>query len=46
MGAGDRYTPERREDVEPETGTRVVQLTGAPCINHAPYFLNQAWAFP
>lgn len=46
MSAGDRYPPERREYVEPETGTTVVQLTDAPCINHAPYFLNQAWAFP
>jgi oligogalacturonide lyase len=46
MPAGDWYPPERREWVEPETGTGIVQLTNAPCINHAPYFLNQAWAFP
>ncbi|MBI3973047.1 MAG: PD40 domain-containing protein [Chloroflexi bacterium] len=46
MSAGDRFPPERRAWVEPETGTAIVQLTNTPCINHAPYFLNQAWAFP
>ena len=44
MSAGDRYPSERREFVAAETGTTIVQLTAAPCINHAPYFLNQAWA--
>src|SRR5438105_775431 len=46
MSAGDRCSSERRELVDPQSGTRVVQLTNAACINHAPYFLNQAWAFP
>jgi oligogalacturonide lyase len=46
MSAGDRYPSERREFADPETGTTIVQVTDAPCINHAPYFLNQAWASP
>ena len=46
MGAGDRFPSERREFVDPDTGAAIVQLTDAPCINHAPYFLNLAWAVP
>jgi oligogalacturonide lyase len=46
VGAGDRYPPEWRQWQDPETGAAIIQFTAAPCINHAPYFLNQAWAFP
>lgn len=28
------------------TGAEIWQLTSAPCINHAPYFLSPAWAGP
>jgi oligogalacturonide lyase len=44
MGAGDRFPPEWRRWVDPPTGAAVVQLTGAPCVNHTPYFLNRPWA--
>ena len=27
-----------------QTGATIWQLTNAPCVNHAPYFLNPAWA--
>ena len=27
-----------------QTGAAIWQLTNAPCVNHAPYFLNPAWA--
>jgi oligogalacturonide lyase len=46
MAAGDRFPAEWRRWEDAATGAQIIQLTGAPCINHAPYFLNQAWAFP
>src|SRR5262245_48883839 len=46
MSAGDRYPPEWRRSTDPDTGVAVVQLTSAPCVNPAPYFLNRAWASP
>jgi oligogalacturonide lyase len=46
MAAGDRYPPEWRRWEDPDTGAHITQLTSARCINHAPYFLNRAWAFP
>jgi oligogalacturonide lyase len=46
MAAGDRYPAEWRRWEDPATGAHITQLTSARCINHAPYFLNQAWAFP
>jgi oligogalacturonide lyase len=44
--AGDRFPAEWQQWVDPHTGAQIVMLTSVPCINHAPYFLNQAWAFP
>lgn len=35
---------EKKVFQDPRTGAEVWQLTDAPCINHAPYFLNPAWA--
>jgi hypothetical protein len=46
MAAGDRYAAEWRRWEDPATGAEITQLTSARCINHALYFLNQAWAFP
>src|SRR5262245_36394337 len=46
MAAGERYPPEWHRWEDPATGAQITQLTSARCINHAPYFLNQAWAFP
>jgi oligogalacturonide lyase len=36
--------PEKRVTWDARTGVEVWQLTDGPCINHAPYFLNPAWA--
>jgi oligogalacturonide lyase len=35
---------EKRVTRDARTGVEIWQLTDAPCINHAPYFLNPAWA--
>lgn len=43
---GAPLPPEKRVLRDARTGVVVWQLTGAPCINHAPYFLNPAWAGP
>jgi len=37
---------ERRVFHDARTGAELWQLTATPCVNHAPYFLNPAWAFP
>jgi oligogalacturonide lyase len=43
---GTRLAPEKRVLRDARTGALIWQLTDAPCINHAPYFLNPAWAGP
>lgn len=35
---------EKRVLRDEQTGAVIWQLTDAPCVNHAPYFLNPAWA--
>jgi oligogalacturonide lyase len=44
VGRGARLPSERRVRRDPRTGAEIWQLTDAPCVNHAPYFLNPAWA--
>src|SRR5205823_3871940 len=41
-----RLPSEKRVLRDPRTGVTIWQLTDAHCINHAPYFLNPAWAGP
>jgi oligogalacturonide lyase len=41
---GARLPTEKRVLADPRTGAEIWQLTAAPCISHAPYFLNPAWA--
>ena len=41
---GSLLPSEKRVLADDRTGAEIWQLTAAPCINHAPYFLNPAWA--
>src|SRR5688500_11947274 len=41
---GVELPSEKRELHDERTGSLIWQLTDAPCINHAPYFLKPAWA--
>lgn len=42
----ERLRPEKRVFRDTRTDHLIWQLTDCPCINHAPYFLNPAWAGP
>jgi oligogalacturonide lyase len=46
VAIGTRLPAEKKVLRDERTGAVIWQLTDAPCVNHAPYFLNPAWAGP
>ena len=44
MSIATQLPTEKRVLQDKQTGAAIWQLTNAPCVNHAPYFLNPAWA--
>ena len=44
MSIATQLPTEKRVLQDEQTGAAIWQLTNAPCVNHAPYFLNPAWA--
>ena len=44
MSIATQLPTEKRVLQDEKTGAAIWQLTNAPCVNHAPYFLNPAWA--
>ena len=44
MSIATQLPTEKQVLQDKQTGAAIWQLTNAPCVNHAPYFLNPAWA--